>query len=118
MRVKKAHFIILLLFLFLMMGWQMPLRPEAAAPAARPAVVAGPPDAGCTSFCLDNNGCAVYGTNYDYTRGRHDGLVFVNKRNVSKRFPEAGCPGAQAACRRQGMARGDALQAAHCISGG
>ncbi len=42
---------------------------------------------GCTSFCLDNNGYAVFGANYDYAKDRHDGLVFVNKRNVTKSFP-------------------------------
>ena len=55
-------------------------------------ILAGRAVDACTSFCLDNKGYALYGTNYDYTRGRHDGMVFVNKRNVSKRFPEAGSP--------------------------
>jgi len=41
---------------------------------------------GCTSFCLDNNGFAVFGANYDNSKSRYDGLVFVNKRNVSKSF--------------------------------
>jgi penicillin V acylase-like amidase (Ntn superfamily) len=40
----------------------------------------------CTSFCLDNNGYAVFGTNYDHVKDRYDGLVFVNKRKVSKSF--------------------------------
>ncbi len=36
----------------------------------------------CTSFILDNNGFAVFGSNLDYRI--HEGLVFVNKRNVTK----------------------------------
>ena len=41
---------------------------------------------GCSSFCLDNNGYAIFGANYDYVKNKHDGLVIVNKRNVSKSF--------------------------------
>lgn len=40
----------------------------------------------CTSFCLENDGYAIFGMNYDHMKDRHDGLVFVNKRNVSKSF--------------------------------
>jgi penicillin V acylase-like amidase (Ntn superfamily) len=36
----------------------------------------------CTSFCLENDGYAVFGTNYDHWFP--DGLLFVNKRDVSK----------------------------------
>jgi penicillin V acylase-like amidase (Ntn superfamily) len=36
----------------------------------------------CTTFCLKNNGEVLFGKNYDWTIG--DGLVFVNKRGVSK----------------------------------
>jgi len=36
----------------------------------------------CTTFCLDSNDALVVGKNYDWTTG--DGLVVVNKRNVSK----------------------------------
>ena len=36
----------------------------------------------CTSFVLDNNGFAVFGANLDYRI--HEGLVFINKRNVTK----------------------------------
>ncbi len=43
---------------------------------------------GCTSFCLDNNGYAIFGANYDHAKDRHDGLVFVNKRNVTKSFQQ------------------------------
>jgi choloylglycine hydrolase len=39
-------------------------------------------DQGCTSFCLDNGGYCVFGTNFD--NSIHEGLLFVNKRNVSK----------------------------------
>ncbi len=36
----------------------------------------------CTSFCLDNNGFPVFGTNLD--NRIHQSLLFINKRNVSK----------------------------------
>jgi penicillin V acylase-like amidase (Ntn superfamily) len=36
----------------------------------------------CSSFVLENNGYAVFGTNYDNTL--HPGLLFVNKRGVAK----------------------------------
>jgi penicillin V acylase-like amidase (Ntn superfamily) len=40
----------------------------------------------CTSFCLDNNGYAVFGTNYDHKKMLDEGIIFVNKRNVSKSY--------------------------------
>jgi penicillin V acylase-like amidase (Ntn superfamily) len=43
----------------------------------------------CTSFCLDNNGYAVFGSNYDYPEDNTDGLIFVNRRNISKSFSES-----------------------------
>ncbi len=43
----------------------------------------------CTSFCLPQNGSAVFGSNYDYPKDNPEGLVFVNKRNVSKTFAES-----------------------------
>ena len=36
----------------------------------------------CTTFCLKNKGEVLFGKNYDWNIG--DGLIFVNKRNVSK----------------------------------
>lgn len=36
----------------------------------------------CTTFCLKNRGEVLFGKNYDWMIG--DGLVFVNKRGVSK----------------------------------
>lgn len=36
----------------------------------------------CTTFCLKNNGEILFGKNYDWMIG--DGMVFVNKRGVSK----------------------------------
>jgi penicillin V acylase-like amidase (Ntn superfamily) len=36
----------------------------------------------CTSFCLDDNGHAVFGSNYD--NDKPEGLVFINKRGISK----------------------------------
>ena len=38
----------------------------------------------CTSFILDNNGFAVFGANFD--NRIHEGLVFINKRNVTKKM--------------------------------
>jgi penicillin V acylase-like amidase (Ntn superfamily) len=46
---------------------------------------------GCTSFCLDNDGYCVFGTNFD--NNIHEGLLFVNKRNVSKAGWEANTAG-------------------------
>jgi penicillin V acylase-like amidase (Ntn superfamily) len=37
---------------------------------------------GCTTFCLQRGGTAVFGKNYDWSVG--DGLVMVNKRGVAK----------------------------------
>jgi penicillin V acylase-like amidase (Ntn superfamily) len=36
----------------------------------------------CTSFCLDNDGYCVIGTNLDF--GIHEGILYVNKRGISK----------------------------------
>ncbi len=36
----------------------------------------------CTTFCLKNKGEVLFGKNYDWMIG--DGLIFVNKRNVTK----------------------------------
>ena len=46
---------------------------------------------GCTSSCLDNDGYCVFGTNFD--NNIHEGLLFVNKRNVSKTGWEANTAG-------------------------
>jgi penicillin V acylase-like amidase (Ntn superfamily) len=43
----------------------------------------------CTSFVLDNNGYAVFGSNFDYAKDISEGLIFVNKRNVSKSLLES-----------------------------
>ncbi|MBN2392140.1 MAG: linear amide C-N hydrolase [Anaerolineae bacterium] len=48
-------------------------------------------DLGCTSFCLDNAGHCVFGTNFDNTI--YEGLLFVNQRNVSKTSWEANTAG-------------------------
>jgi penicillin V acylase-like amidase (Ntn superfamily) len=48
----------------------------------------------CTSFCLDNDGHAVFGTNFD--NDDYDGLLFVNKRSVSKMAWETGPRGERA----------------------
>jgi penicillin V acylase-like amidase (Ntn superfamily) len=39
-------------------------------------------DRSCTSFCLDDNGRAVFGSNYD--NDKPEGMVFINKRGISK----------------------------------
>lgn len=73
--------------LALVAGWGPP-----AAVSARP-VSAGPVPAegACTSFCLDNAGQAVFGSNYD--NEIWEGWLFVNKRGVTKTGYEAGTPG-------------------------
>jgi len=40
------------------------------------------PEARCSSFCLDNNGYAVFGTNLD--SNVYEGLLYVNKRGLGK----------------------------------
>ncbi len=45
----------------------------------------------CTSFCLDSNGFPVFGTNLD--NRIHQGLLFVNKRNVTKTAWDPGATG-------------------------
>jgi penicillin V acylase-like amidase (Ntn superfamily) len=37
---------------------------------------------GCTAFCLKNQGEVIFGKNYDWWIG--DGMIFVNKRGMSK----------------------------------
>ena len=49
------------------------------------------PGGACTSFCLDNGGHTVFGTNYD--NQIWEGLLFVNKRGVTKTGWEAGTSG-------------------------
>jgi choloylglycine hydrolase len=49
----------------------------------RPSIIQG----ACTSFCLDNGGHAVFGTNYD--NQIWEGALFVNKRGVTKTGWEA-----------------------------
>jgi choloylglycine hydrolase len=53
----------------------------------RPPTIVG----ACTSFCLDNGGHAVFGTNYD--NRIWEGLLFVNQRGVAKTGWEAGTSG-------------------------
>ena len=40
----------------------------------------------CTSFVLDNNGYAIFCSNFDYGRDISEGLIFANKRNVKKSY--------------------------------
>jgi len=48
------------------------------------------PALGCTTFCLKNKGEVLFGKNYDWMIG--DGLVFINKRGVSKASSEEDSP--------------------------
>ena len=63
---------------------------QNSAPEAMPAASGSRPES-CTSFCLDNAGHPVFGTNYD--NRIPEGLVFVNKRNVAKTSWEASTTG-------------------------
>jgi penicillin V acylase-like amidase (Ntn superfamily) len=57
-----------------------------------PYVAGSPPGEGaCTSFLLDNGGQALFGSNYD--NEIWEGLLFVNKRGVTKTGWEAGTTG-------------------------
>ncbi|HEX8288643.1 MAG TPA: linear amide C-N hydrolase [Pyrinomonadaceae bacterium] len=44
----------------------------------------------CTTFCLKNKGEVLFGKNYDWMIG--DGLIFVNKRGVSKTATSEAAP--------------------------
>lgn len=46
-------------------------------------------DRECTSFVLDNNGYAIFCSNFDYGKDIYEGLVFVNKRNIRKSYWES-----------------------------
>ncbi len=46
----------------------------------------------CTSFVLDNDRSAVFGANFDYGSDISEGLIFVNKRNISKSYWESDSP--------------------------
>jgi penicillin V acylase-like amidase (Ntn superfamily) len=62
-----------------------------AALAAPARVQPSPGESACTSFCLDGGGRALFGTNYD--NQIWEGLLFVNKRGVTKTGWEAGTTG-------------------------
>ena len=72
--------LLLLVTLLALAGWGTPAQ-------VRPSTIEG----ACTSFCLDNGGHAVFGTNYD--NEIWEGLLFVNKRGVTKTGWEAGASG-------------------------
>jgi choloylglycine hydrolase len=80
MPFKALSKLSLLVTLLALAGWGAP------APVRRSTV-----EGACTSFCLDNGGHAVYGTNYD--NEIWEGLLFVNKRGVTKTGWEAGTSG-------------------------
>jgi len=80
MQFKVPSKLLLLIPLLALAGWGTPAQ-------VRPAIVGG----ACTSFCLDSGGHAVFGTNYD--NEIWEGLLFVNKRGVTKTGWEAGSSG-------------------------
>ncbi len=85
---KRAALAVTALVLLLLWG-QAPQ--ERATPGqAEPLAVASASRA-CTSFCLDNDGRPVFGSNYD--NRIWEGQLFVNKRNVAKIGWEAGTSG-------------------------
>jgi len=60
-------------------------RQSAALPVSFPTdafLGASAANHGCTSFCLDNDGYCIFGTNHD--NSIHEGMLYVNKRDVSK----------------------------------
>ncbi len=80
MHFKALSRLLLLVTLLALAGWGTPAQ-------VRPSTVEG----ACTSFCLDNGGHAVFGTNYD--NEIWEGLLFANKRGVTKTGWEAGTSG-------------------------
>jgi penicillin V acylase-like amidase (Ntn superfamily) len=80
MKVRALSAVLLLVSLLALAGWGTPAQ-------VRPPTVEG----ACTSFCLDNGGHAVFGTNYD--NEIWEGLLFVNKRGVTKTGWDAGTSG-------------------------
>jgi len=80
MKSRTLSRLLLLVTLLALTGW------AAAAPAHPPAI-----ERACTSFCLDNGGHALFGTNYD--NQIWEGWLFVNKRGVAKTGWEAGTSG-------------------------
>jgi choloylglycine hydrolase len=70
----------LLVALWGLLAWHKP--PGIGQPIADPT---------CTSFCLENSGHAVFGTNFD--NNVWEGLLFVNQRGVTKNGWEAGSTG-------------------------
>jgi penicillin V acylase-like amidase (Ntn superfamily) len=71
--------IILITISLLLVGCsgQLPFRSTEIATPIPPTNVRG-----CTAFCLNNAGYGLFGTNLDASM--YEGLLFVNKRNVSK----------------------------------
>ena len=63
----------------------------AAAPTRSARTALEPAQRACTSFCLDNDDQAVFGANYDNEIWK--GMLFINKRGVTKTGWEAGTTG-------------------------
>jgi penicillin V acylase-like amidase (Ntn superfamily) len=82
---RSKYKLLALLFVLVICGffWLVWISPASAdTPPNNPA---------CTSFCIDNGGQAVFGTNYD--NQIWEGLLFVNPRGVTKSGWEAGTSG-------------------------
>jgi penicillin V acylase-like amidase (Ntn superfamily) len=80
MQLKTLSTWLLMVTLLALASW-------GAAAQVHPAA----PEGACTSFCLDNGGHALFGTNYD--NQIWEGWLFVNKRGVAKTGWEAGTTG-------------------------
>jgi penicillin V acylase-like amidase (Ntn superfamily) len=86
MKHRLLPCLVCLTMLLFLAGWVFADRADLLSEARIP-----PAGRACTSFCLDNDGRAVFGTNYD--NDIWEGMVFVNKRGVTKTGWEAGTTG-------------------------
>ncbi len=77
--MKSKHFVLasVLILAFMLTGYRYPVGTTTTLPSSVPAA-----DHGCTSFCLDNGGQGVFGTNLDESFS--EGYLYVNQRNVAK----------------------------------
>ncbi len=86
MKAKLLALSTILILAFMLIDIPNPVGPAAAPSKAAPASALADGQ-GCTSFCLNNAGHAVFGTNLDESFS--DGYLYVNQRHVSKTGPEA-----------------------------
>lgn len=79
--MKSELIVGILLISLALIGYTLPaVSPTSAQTGLLPLQPISP--GACTSFCLDNDGYCVFGTNLD--SDAHEGILYVNKRNVSK----------------------------------